>query len=99
MQQHALKLFLCIVLQGENNYDKNLLTYKYEGIKKINKKIKKDDKLGSVSIYYDEELLESIDIYLERELEYKSYVWIIIPLIIVFILMLLIVKKGKNKKR
>lgn len=22
MQEHALKLFLCIVLQGENNYDR-----------------------------------------------------------------------------
>ena len=74
------------------------ITYKYEGIKEINKDIKKDDKLGIVTIYNKDELLKTIDVYLEKELEYKNYIWLIIPAGIIFIL-LLTFKKIKRKKR
>lgn len=83
----------------KNNYNKEILTYKYDGVEKINKKIKKGDKLGSVDIYYETELLESIDVYLEKDLEYKNYTWIILPIIFIFILILFIFKIRKKKKR
>lgn len=82
-----------------NNEIKNSdITYKYEGINEINKDIKKRDKLGTVTIYNKNELLKIIDIYLEKELEYKSYIWLFIPIGIIFIL-LLVFKKRKKKKR
>jgi len=80
----------------ENNIDKNLLTYKYDGIEEINKKIKKGDKLGVVSIYYDKELLDSVDIILDREIEYKKYYWLLIPVLFIIIISILLRKKKKR---
>ena len=74
------------------------INYKYEGINEINKDIKKGNKLGTLTIYNKDELLRTIDIYLEKELEYKNYIWLLIPIGIIFIL-LLIFKKRKKKKR
>lgn len=81
----------------ENNYDKNLLTYKYEGIEEINKKVKKGDKLGVVSIYYDDKLLEEKEVYLNKEIKYKNYLLLVITGIIVLVLLLILLRK--NKKR
>ena len=81
----------------ENNYNKNLLTYKYEGIEELNKKIKKGDKLGDISIYYKDELLDTKEVFLNKEIEYKSYVWLIVP--ISFILIFIVIILRKNKKR
>ena len=86
------------VLYLNNEIKDNEITYKYEGIKEINKDIKKDDKLGTISIYNKDELLKTIDIYLEKELEYKNYIWLLMPVGIIFII-LLIFKKRKKKKR
>ena len=80
----------------ENNYNKDLLIYKYEGIEEINKKIKKGDKLGVVSIYYDKELLDSVDIILDREIEYKKYYWVLIPVGFVILVPILLRKKKKR---
>ena len=79
----------------QNNYNIELLTYKYDGVDEINKDIKKDDKLGMVSIYYNNELLREVDVYLRKEIEYKNYVWIIVPLLLLLIILLI----RKNKKR
>jgi len=81
----------------ENGYSKDLLTYKYDGVQEINENIKKGDKLGLVSVYYNDELLEEIEIYLNEEIEYKSYIWLL--LFIPIIVFLVIILKGKKKKR
>lgn len=80
----------------ENNINKKLLTYKYEGIEEINKKIKKGDKLGKVYIYYNNEILDSVDVVLDKEIEYKKNYWILIPVIFVIFIVFLL---RKNKKR
>ena len=72
-----------------NEIKDNDITYKYKGINEINKDIKKDEKLGTVTIYNKGELLKTIDIYLEKELEYKNYIWLLIPIGVIFILLLL----------
>lgn len=81
----------------ENNYNNDLLIYEYEGIEEITKEIKKGDKLGKISIYYDNELLEKVDVYLNKEIEYKNYIWLIIP--VVSIILLIVIFKRKKKKR
>jgi len=80
----------------ENNYNKELLTYKYEGVEEINKDIKKGNKLGIVSIYYDNQLLEEKEVYLNKEIEYKNYIWVILPVILILFLIILIRKKKKR---
>ena len=80
----------------KNDYDKKLLNYKYEGIEEINRKIKKGDKLGIVSVYYDKELLEQKEIYLNKEIKYKNYLILVITGLLVLLLLVLLIK---NKKR
>ena len=81
----------------ENNYNKKLLTYKYNGIKEINKKIKKGDKLGVISIYYNNNLLETIDIYLDKEIKYKHYEVLIILGVLIIVLIIILLRKSKKR--
>ena len=81
-----------------NNYDKNKLIYKYDGIKLIDKTIKKGDKLGFLKIYYDNELLEEVNIYLDSTIEYKNYLYLCFIPIGVRVLILLIILMIKLKK-
>lgn len=88
-----------------NDYDKSLITYEYEGKDKITYLNKKGNKLGSVSIYYDNELINSLDVKLLDDIEYKveAYtipVFLIIVGIVIFILLtLFVLKKRLNKKK
>ena len=87
----------------ENDYDKSLLTYKYEGIDKITFLNTKGSKLGKVSIYYDNELINIIDIKLNKTIEYenKAYFWPVIVIIIsaTIIMFLLIISMRKLLKK
>lgn len=90
-----------------NNYDQNLITYKYDGIKEITYKQKKGDKLGTISIYYDNKLLKQENIFLTKKLTYKVSAYnnlilsIIFPIILISSLLVIIVKikKYKYKKK
>ena len=87
----------------ENNYNKDLLTYKYKGIDNITFLNKKGSNLGKVSIYYDNKLIKELDIKLNKDIKYqtKVYLWIIIIILVivpVFIVKKLL-KKNKNTKK
>lgn len=94
------KLFL------KNDYDKNLLTYEYNGKETINFMLNKGDKLGSIYVYYDKELIKTIDINLEEAIKYKleAYAEIIIIAIVVAVniiigaLIILYKKRVENPK-
>ena len=82
----------------ENTIKKEDLTLKYEGIELINRKIKKGEKLGSVTIYNGDIELYTYDIYLNTDIKYynnKLYLAIIIGIVV---LILGIKKKKKRKK-
>lgn len=92
----------------QNDYDENLLTYKYKGEDKITFLNKKGSKLGSVSIYYGDELLDNIDVKLNKNIKYetKVYIWPILLIsfvivIVIFIILkrLLQIQKKKNKTK
>lgn len=55
----------------ENNYDKNKITTNFIGVDYATSSIKKDTKLGILNIYYDSELLDSIDIFLPKKLHFS----------------------------
>lgn len=83
------------------NYDKDLLNYKYEGVDKITFLNTKGSKLGKVNIYYDNELIDTKDIKLNKTIQYepKVFVWpIFLILVINFIIFIFIIKMIKNKK-
>jgi len=87
----------------EKNYDESLLNYKYKGEDTITFLNKKGSKLGKVSIYYGEELIDEIDVILNKKIEYQSkvYIWpiILVIVIIVFILFMIVKKIIKIKKK
>lgn len=90
------KLFL------KNDIDTNLITYAYDGVDSINILKRKGDKLGKVSIYYDDNLIKEENIYLNKNIEFKSKNIIKIVLIIISIIISLLfifkLLKRKNKK-
>ena len=88
------------------DFDQSLITYKYNGTKKITFLKNKGDKLGSVSIYYDKDLIKTVDVKLNSDLKFKSkaYTKVIISFIIILIVLVLAIlglfkfKTKKNKK-
>jgi len=74
----------------EKTITKDNLIYKYEGIEELNKDIKKGDKLGTVTILNNEDILYTFDVYLDTDIKYYNYpLYIgigIISLLIIFIL-------------
>lgn len=77
-----------------NDYEKNNLVIEYDGIDKITYNMKKGQKLGKISLYYDNELKEEIDIYLDKDMSFDILSFInhnIIYFIISFIFLLLII--------
>ena len=82
-----------------NDINLDDIEYVYDGIDSIDKKIKTNDKLGIISIKYNEEVLDTYDVYLDTNIEYnKHYLkYIIIGLIIISIVFI-IYKNNKKRK-
>ncbi|MBQ2946564.1 MAG: D-alanyl-D-alanine carboxypeptidase [Bacilli bacterium] len=85
----------------KNDYDESLINYKYKGKDKITYLNKKGSKLGSVSIYYDNELISNIDVKLLEDIEYetKAYTIPIVGVVIFILLLLFVIKKRLKKKK
>ena len=77
------------------------ITYQYNGLEEISSKNKKGDKLGTISLIYKNEVINSYDIYLNDNLEYyHPYLYLtIIVTVVIFVLLLLFKLKKKNKKK
>ncbi len=87
-----------------NDYDESLISYEYKGKNKITYLNKKGSKLGSVSIYYGDELINSIDVKLLDDIKYEveAYtvpVFLIIVGIVIFVLLTLFIIKKRLKKK
>ena len=85
-----------------NDIDLNEIEYKYDGINTLNRKIKKGDCLGIVTILYKEKKLSSFKVYLSSDIKYYNY-WLLlillIPVVIVYLKYISIKKKKKKKKK
>ena len=85
---------------------KDDLTYEYRGIKKLGKKVKKGDKLGTYYIKLKDEVLYQKDIYspsdVKMTLEYfikDNIVFYSVSLCLIIILFIIFLKKRKKYKR
>lgn len=95
-----------IIKYVPKDFQKDDLTIEYEGIKEIPFNTKKGEKLGSITISYDNELLKKEDIILQYNLTFDlngylqdHYILIIGSLsIIIFFVILIFYKIFKNKK-
>ncbi len=75
------------------------IEYKYEGIELITKKIKKGDKLGTISIYLNDEVLDTYDVYLDIDIKYYNFKLYIIVISVILILLILRIKRKKKRKK
>lgn len=77
----------------KNNYDKSKLKYEYQGIDEISYFMEQNTKLGTVKVYFEDELLDEFDLLYKETLEFSllSFLWINkVPVIIISIVLLLI---------
>ena len=83
-----------------NDTNKDKLKYNYKGVEEINKKIKKGDKIGTITVSYDGEKLATYDVKLNKEVEYKpSLLWLILICLVLFIVYRIIKKKIRKKRK
>lgn len=87
----------------EDEFDKNKIKIIYDGVNTIDQSIKKGEKLGTVSIYYDDEYINSLDIILNGEYKFSIIYFLLqnkkitIPVILgICILIYLIKRINKN---
>lgn len=85
----------------KNTVKLEYITYQYNGLEEISSKNKKGDKLGTISLIYENEVINSYDVYLNDNLEYyHPYLYLdIIVTVVIFVLLLLFKLKKKNKKK
>lgn len=84
----------------KNDIDLKDITYDYKGVEEINYKYKKNDKLGTVTISYQNEVLDTYDVYLNDELKYyHPLLYIAIFFIVIFVLLLARIIQIKIRKR
>ena len=90
----------------EKTYDETKLKVIYEGEQVINSNTKKDTKVGTFKIYYNDELIETLDATTSEELHFsilsylKSNIVYYLGLTIILVLTALTLKsKPKKKKR
>lgn len=89
-----------IELYLKNNINLEDLDYFYDGVDELNYKIKKGDKLGTVTVLYNDKKLTSYDVYLNEDLKYyHPVIYTVMFIAIVFMIISLIqIKNNKRKK-
>ena len=75
------------------------IDYKYEGIELITKKIKKGDKLGTISIYLNDEVLDTYDVYLDIDIKYYNFKLYITVILIILAILIIRLRYKKKRKR
>lgn len=87
-----------------NNFDKNKITYVYDGIQNLSYKNKYLQELGTIKIIYNDEELDTIPIHLTKNITFNFLPFIIqtktvyIIILIFIVLSYVIYKKLKKKK-
>lgn len=86
----------------ENNIDINNLTYEYEGIEEITKNTNQEDKIGTLKIKYNDDILYSFDIYIDKKISFynvKLYAILLIMLVLILLLSKIIIVNHLHKNK
>ena len=88
----------------ENDYDKNDIKYVYDGREEITAFTKKGEKLGTLEIYYQDDLIDKENIVLTESLQFsifefaKENIVIILSIITVVVIIVVFIFKRKKSK-
>jgi len=81
-----------------SDYDISKLSIKYDGLNKLSFWNRKDKKIGTISYYYDDELVLEEDVILDTKIHISKFI-ILIIIIIVIVFYYIKKLKRKNKRR
>ena len=102
VKEYEIKNTEDIYLYLQNSIRKNRIKYVYDGVEELNYFIKKNDKLGTVKVMYEGNVLTSYDVYLNEEIKYYHpilYGIIILSFIVMIISLKKMISRKKKKKR
>ncbi len=83
-----------------NQYNEELVKIEYDGLKKIKKSLKKDNFLGKIKVYYDNELLGEYNAYLKDDVKFSllKFTKVHFKIILGTIILLLLIIKFKHRR-
>lgn len=88
-----------------SDYDKNNIKIEYDGLKELSFK-NNNDKIGTISYYFDNELLFKQDVLLDKKIKpsikkiLKKYLYLIIVFVLLlFLAIIILIRKRKMKKK
>lgn len=90
-----------VSLYLSNSLRKNRIKYIYDGITELTYKIKKGDKLGTITVMYEDEPLTKYTVYLNEKIEYYHpflYLLIFCTSVIMLLSLEAIIHKHRKKK-
>lgn len=83
-----------------NDIDINNLSYEYIGIEEITKNNKLNDKIGTINIKYQDDIIYTYDILLNKKITfYNIKIYVIALILIIIITTLLSIKKLNTRKK
>lgn len=91
-----------------NSFDENKIKYEYNGLDKISYKNKIGDKLGSVNIIYDDNIIDTFDVFLTETINFSLLTFLLqtkliyligATIIILFIIICFLNKRKDIKKK
>lgn len=91
----------------DNTFNKEKVTLKYTGVDIIKTGMNAGDKLGSIDIIYDGEVLKTVDVLLQEKVEFSVGAFLkenilgvlIFIAVIIFLTYISVIKKKKKKRR
>ena len=106
-ESYEVKASTDISLYLPDDYDKEKVKIKYDGLEELSFLNKKNEKIGKVTYYYGKEKITEEDIILQADIkmDFKKilkeyfYLFIIIPLLFIIMIVLLVRRKKKRKRK
>lgn len=87
----------------DNSFDKDKVSFKYEGLKEITPKTKINEKIGKIDIFYENNLISTTDIILDNEYNFSIFNYLVktklLYVLIIFIVIISIIRKKNSRKR
>lgn len=90
-----------IKVYTEKPFDKDKVKIEYAGIKEVSYKTKKGTKIGTIKVYYKNELIDEVDAITSEDLHFSLFKFIKNNILIILgaFIVVLIIKPKKKKKR
>lgn len=92
-----------ILVYLDNSFDKDKISFQYDGLKEITPTTKKNETIGKIDIFYEKNLISSTDIILNDEYSFSILNYLIetklLYVLITLIIIIYIIRKKKKSSR